>query len=244
MFGSFGWGLAMLCVGFVLDHSAMIGSHPCDVRDAHERNYTYCFAAFTTFMGIATITATRFKLKDLPNNLFGPGSMRQGFPAMNQQPMDTQYTSGTASHIPAEYDDEGMLDAPIITTTAANDLDQGDNNPMRTDYGSLLAVFRTYANVKFYVMLATGWFFGFGTALTFSYQFWHLQVRCNRSLESLTRFKVTSRLVKESIYLQKRFSEASQIWMSVTALENPVENADFTQKTYAKRRRLYFRDLN
>lgn len=164
MFGSFGWGLAMLCVGFVLDHSAMIGWHPCQIDDAHERNYTYCFAAFTSFMLIATITATRFKLNNLPKQFIGVGgSLRQIFGGLGTQPMDTKYTYPQSSaRLDEEYQDEGMLDAPIIMTSTADDLEEVDNNPLRSDYGALITVFRTYGNIKFYTMLFAGWFFGFG----------------------------------------------------------------------------------
>ncbi|GLG96302.1 Major facilitator superfamily domain-containing protein 6-like isoform x1 protein [Gryllus bimaculatus] len=61
MFGSLGWGLAMFFVGIALDHSTAFPGHPCG-PDAHEKNYTICFATFSVLMGAALITATQTKM--------------------------------------------------------------------------------------------------------------------------------------------------------------------------------------
>jgi len=58
MFASVGWGLTMFFVCLTLDNSRSFSDHPCKVHE-RERNYTVCYASFTTFMICTMVIATR-----------------------------------------------------------------------------------------------------------------------------------------------------------------------------------------
>ncbi|XP_061899330.1 major facilitator superfamily domain-containing protein 6-like [Entelurus aequoreus] len=63
MWGSLGWGLAMLLVGIWIDHthiSVVIDSVGCIVPDFRLRNYQIAFIVFGVLMGAAFVVATQF----------------------------------------------------------------------------------------------------------------------------------------------------------------------------------------
>lgn len=66
MWGSLGWGLAMLLVGIWIDHTHLevtIDGIGCVIPDFRIHNYLIAFIAFGVLMGIAFIVATQFHFK-------------------------------------------------------------------------------------------------------------------------------------------------------------------------------------
>jgi hypothetical protein len=58
LFGSMGWALSMFLMGIILD-STEFPNHLCGLLEAHEKNYTVCFATFTFFMACAMVVGER-----------------------------------------------------------------------------------------------------------------------------------------------------------------------------------------
>ncbi|XP_046998233.1 major facilitator superfamily domain-containing protein 6 [Schistocerca americana] len=172
MFGSLGWGLAMFFVGIALDHSTAFPDHPCG-PDAHEKNYTICFATFSVLMGCALITATQINFRyDFP-------------PEPEVEPVVTEKVV-LPSH------DDAMLAQQLNLPQLAQPTPQPINMPPQENKAPLVGktkmfaqttreipewvtVFKQFGNLKCGSFLFVSWFMGFGIGLIFTFLFWHLQ---------------------------------------------------------------------
>ncbi|KAM6893470.1 major facilitator superfamily domain-containing protein 6-A-like [Xenentodon cancila] len=147
MWGSLGWGLAMLLVGIWIDHTHIkpqIEGDGCVPPDYRLHNYQIAFIVFGVLMGVAFIVATQF--------YFEKGGDYQ------QEP--SEVVEGPA----------GPQTSPESTSS-----DQTPISPEATQefhYGDLL---RLLCTMRYSSVLFVAWFMGFGYGFVFSFLYWHLE---------------------------------------------------------------------
>ncbi|XP_041835074.1 major facilitator superfamily domain-containing protein 6-like [Melanotaenia boesemani] len=147
MWGSLGWGLAMLLVGIWIDHTHVpvhvdAGCVPPDYR---LHNYRIAFIVFGVLMSVAFCVATQFYFEN-------GGDFRQ-------EPPDV--TEEVAS--PQTPPDSGSSDPQTPT---------GSDGEQAFHYGDLLKLLCT---VRYSSVLFVAWFMGFGYGFVFSFLYWHLE---------------------------------------------------------------------
>ncbi|XP_061571339.1 major facilitator superfamily domain-containing protein 6-A [Cololabis saira] len=145
MWGSLGWGLAMLLVGIWIDHThirAPVQGDGCVLPDFH--NYQIAFIVFGVLMGVAFIVATQF--------YFEKGGDYQ------------QELEGSEGSVGPP----GPPAPPSDQTPASADPGPGQD----FHYGDLL---RLLCTLRYSSVLFVAWFMGFGYGFVFSFLYWHLQ---------------------------------------------------------------------
>ncbi|XP_033471379.2 major facilitator superfamily domain-containing protein 6-A-like [Epinephelus lanceolatus] len=148
MWGSLGWGLAMLLVGIWIDHThvtVVIDGVGCIVPDFRLHNYQIAFIVFGVLMGLAFVVATQFYFEK-------GGDYRQEVP-------------------------EGVVEDPC-TPGALPESSPSDQSSVGSDpaqefsYSDLL---RLLCSVRYSSVLFVAWFMGFGYGFVFSFLYWHLE---------------------------------------------------------------------
>ncbi|XP_070814034.1 major facilitator superfamily domain-containing protein 6-A-like isoform X1 [Chaetodon trifascialis] len=148
MWGSLGWGLAMLLVGIWIDHTHIIdpiAGMGCDVPDFRLHNYQIAFIVFGVLMGVAFIVATQFYFENGAN-------YRQELP-------------------------EGVV-AEADSPRALPESSSSDQTPISPDaaeefhYSDLL---KLLCSVRYSSVLFVAWFMGFGYGFVFTFLYWHLE---------------------------------------------------------------------
>jgi len=174
MFASIGWGLTMFFVCLTLDNSRSFTDHPCKVHE-RERNYTVCFASFTTFMVCTMVIATR-----LPFDYSNQESQQS-------QPSETEKLSPTTStYQPGVWNHPKPAPPPPGAPghTASEDMKDALKNLLgkskvfaqtTRQIPEWMPVLRLFTNVKYAAFMFVAWFMGFGIGLIFTFLFWHLQ---------------------------------------------------------------------
>lgn len=146
MWGSLGWGLAMLLVGIWIDHTHLdvtIDGIGCIVPDFRIHNYLIAFIVFGVLMGMAFIVATQFHFeKDV--------RYRQEIPEGVVTEMDTSRVLQESN--PPEQ-------TPI-------------NPPVEFHYSDLI---KLLCSVRYSSVLFVAWFMGFGYGFVFTFLYWHLE---------------------------------------------------------------------
>lgn len=146
MWGSLGWGLAMLLVGIWIDHTHLevtIDGIGCVIPDFRIHNYLIAFIAFGVLMGMAFIVATQFHFeKDV--------SYRHEIP----EGVVTETDSSRASP---------ESNAPEQTAIGP---------PEEFHYSDLL---KLLCSVRYSSVLFVAWFMGFGYGFVFTFLYWHLE---------------------------------------------------------------------
>lgn len=148
MWGSLGWGLAMLLVGIWIDHTHItvpIEGIGCLLPDYRMHNYQLAFIVFGVLMGIAFIVATQFYFEK-------GGEYCQELPEMAESSTNHQ-TSPESSSVHQEVPPDS------------------DGN-QEFHYGDLLKLLCT---VRYSSVLFVAWFMGFGYGFVFSFLYWHLE---------------------------------------------------------------------
>ncbi|XP_075871097.1 major facilitator superfamily domain-containing protein 6-A-like [Nelusetta ayraudi] len=150
MWGSLGWGLAMLLVGIWIDHTHLrvqIDGDGCVVPDFRLHNYRIAFIVFGVLMGVAFVVATQFYFdkgtgyhRELPEG--GAGAAEAG--------------AGAGATSP-----ECEPNAPA-----------GSPTPQEFHYSDLL---RMLCSVRYSSVLFVAWFMGFGYGFVFTFLYWHLE---------------------------------------------------------------------
>lgn len=147
MWGSLGWGLAMLLVGIWIDHTHLkvtIDGIGCVIPDFRLHNYQIAFIVFGVLMGVAFIVATQFYFEK-------GASYRQELP-------------------------EGVLpegDGPRALPDPGSSPDQAPVNPPEEfHYSDLL---KLLCSVRYSSVLFVAWFMGFGYGFVFTFLYWHLE---------------------------------------------------------------------
>lgn len=147
MWGSLGWGLAMLLVGIWIDHThitVLIDGVGCILPEYRLHNYQLAFIVFGVLMGVAFIVATQF--------YFEKGvEYRQEVPEVVEDSTDHQTPPEPSSS------------EQTPTTPEA---------PQEFHYGDLLKLLCT---VRYSSVLFVAWFMGFGYGFVFSFLYWHLE---------------------------------------------------------------------
>ncbi|XP_077401089.1 major facilitator superfamily domain-containing protein 6-A-like [Vanacampus margaritifer] len=145
MWGSLGWGLAMLLVGIWIDHthvSVSTDSLSCILPDFRLRNYQIAFIVFGVLMGVAFIVATQFYFEN-------GAEYRQQLPEGVAEETDN-------SRAPSNSD-------PNSGSAAAG---------QEFHYSDLL---KLLCSVRYSSVLFVAWFMGFGYGFVFSFLYWHLE---------------------------------------------------------------------
>uniref|UniRef100_H2RJ68 Major facilitator superfamily domain containing 6a n=1 Tax=Takifugu rubripes TaxID=31033 RepID=H2RJ68_TAKRU len=146
MWGSLGWGLAMLLVGIWIDHTHLevtIDGIGCVIPDFRIHNYLIAFIVFGVLMGVAFIVATQFHFeKDV--------SYRQEIPEEVVTETDSSRASPESS--PSEQ-------TPV-------------SPPEEFHYIDLL---KLLCSVRYSSVLFVAWFMGFGYGFVFTFLYWHLE---------------------------------------------------------------------
>lgn len=147
MWGSLGWGLAMLLVGIWIDHTHVkvwIDGEGCDVPDHH--NYLIAFIVFGVLMGVAFVVATQFYFEKSAD--------------YHQEPPEgaAQAEAGSPRSLP----ESTSSDRTPISPDAREEF----------HYSDLL---KLLCSVRYSSVLFVAWFMGFGYGFVFTFLYWHLQ---------------------------------------------------------------------
>ncbi|KAM9836110.1 major facilitator superfamily domain-containing protein 6-like [Aulostomus maculatus] len=145
MWGSLGWGLAMLLVGIWIDHthiSVMIDGVGCILPDFRFRNYQIAFIVFGVLMGVAFVVATQFYFE-------------KGGAPQTEPPEGLGEESGGPGALPESNQTPISPDASQVF-----------------HYSDLL---RLLCSVRYSSVLFVAWFMGFGYGFVFSFLYWHLE---------------------------------------------------------------------
>ncbi|KAM9327496.1 major facilitator superfamily domain-containing protein 6-like [Pholidichthys leucotaenia] len=149
MWGSLGWGLAMLLVGIWIDHThitVVIDGIGCILPEYRLHNYQIAFIVFGVLMGLAFIVATQFYFEI-------PGEYRQEVPEV------PEVVEESANPEPSES-------SPPDQSPSSMDATQ------EFHYSDLL---RLLCSVRYSSVLFVAWFMGFGYGFVFSFLYWHLE---------------------------------------------------------------------
>lgn len=145
MWGSLGWGLAMLLVGIWIDHTHItvaIEGTGCAVPDFRLHNYQLAFIVFGVLMGVALIVATQF--------YFEKGGEYQ-------------------QEVPEVVEDSANTDRESVAS------DQTPSNPDTTQEFHYSDLLKLLCSVRYSSVLFVAWFMGFGYGFVFSFLYWHLE---------------------------------------------------------------------
>ncbi|KAM9334260.1 major facilitator superfamily domain-containing protein 6-like [Symphorus nematophorus] len=150
MWGSLGWGLAMLLVGIWIDHThikvLMVGTG-CDVPDFRLHNYRIAFIVFGVLMGVAFIVATQFYFEKGVNY---------------RQELPEGMAAAELADAPRTLPESGPSDQTPIGPDAAEEF----------HYSDLL---KLLCSVRYSSVLFVAWFMGFGYGFVFTFLYWHLE---------------------------------------------------------------------
>ncbi|XP_040888212.1 major facilitator superfamily domain-containing protein 6-A-like isoform X2 [Toxotes jaculatrix] len=148
MWGSLGWGLAMLLVGIWIDHThitVVIDGVGCILPDYRLHNYQIAFIVFGVLMGVAFVVATQFYFEK-------GGDYHQELPEGAVEQVDS----------PRSIPESSSSDQTPVSPSAAEEF----------HYSDLL---RLLCSVRYSSVLFVAWFMGFGYGFVFSFLYWHLE---------------------------------------------------------------------
>ncbi|KAK3568725.1 hypothetical protein QTP86_014556 [Hemibagrus guttatus] len=147
MWGSLGWGIAMLSVGIWIDHTHIthiIHGVGCTLPDY--KNYQIAFILFGVLMTVALIVATQFRF----DSHFGAETSE---PDVKQQVEIPHVVQNTSS----------MEEVPVCPRP---------NNPPSFPFKDM---FRLLCGIRYGSVLFVAWFMGFGYGFVFTFLYWHLE---------------------------------------------------------------------
>ncbi|TRY96069.1 hypothetical protein DNTS_017228 [Danionella cerebrum] len=148
MWGSLGWGIAMLSVGIWIDHthiSIFIQGSGCVLPDY--KNYQIAFIVFGVLMTSALIVATQFQIDN------------RVYRSEEDNREDVEISQVVQEEMAP---DPSSDDAPVCPET----------NPQPFPFGDL---FRIICGVRYGTVLFVAWFMGFGYGFVFTFLYWHLE---------------------------------------------------------------------
>lgn len=156
MWGSLGWGLAMLSVGIWIDHSPItlvIHGSGCVLPDY--KNYQIAFIVFGVLMTLALVVATQFYF-DTRDYRPGEGRGEEG----EQQRENEVEIPHVVQNIPSP--EASSEEAPVCPESSHHPLPIKD-------------LFRLLCGIQYGSVLFVAWFMGFGYGFVFSFLYWHLE---------------------------------------------------------------------
>lgn len=147
MWGSLGWGLAMLSVGIGIDYThieVFIDGKGC--KPPEYRNYQIVFIVFGVLMTMALIVATqfRFRYNHFNNN-------------------DSKGKEVEIPQVERNSSTESSEETPTTTTTS---------HSQAFNFWDLI---RLLCSVQYGSVLFVAWFMGFGYGFVFTFLYWHLE---------------------------------------------------------------------
>ncbi|XP_012689142.2 major facilitator superfamily domain-containing protein 6-A-like [Clupea harengus] len=146
MWGSLGWGLAMLCVGIWIDHTHIsIPIEGVGCTEPEYKNYNIAFIVFGVLMGLAFLVGTQFQ-----------------FNSPEYRPEDQQPTEVEMPQVARNVPDSADGDAPQAASAS----------PTTFHYSDLI---RMLCSVRYGTVLFVAWFMGFGYGFVFTFLYWHLE---------------------------------------------------------------------
>ncbi|XP_052004882.1 major facilitator superfamily domain-containing protein 6-B-like isoform X1 [Xyrauchen texanus] len=150
MWGSLGWGIAMLSVGIWIDHTHItifIQGSGCILPDY--KNYMIAFIVFGVLMTSALIVATQFHFD---YRVYQSGEEE----AKNE---DVEIPQVVQEVIPPESTSDEVPVCP-------------ESNPQHFPFKDL---FRILCGIQYGTVLFVAWFMGFGYGFVFTFLYWHLE---------------------------------------------------------------------
>ncbi|XP_069020148.1 major facilitator superfamily domain-containing protein 6-A-like [Embiotoca jacksoni] len=147
MWGSLGWGLAMLLVGIWIDHTRIPVQSDvvsCVRPDFHLHNYSIAFIVFGVLMGVALVVATQFYFE-------------KAFDYQQEIPEVVEEPAG-----PRTLPESSSSDRSPVSPDAAREF----------HYSDLL---KLLCSVRYSSVLFVAWFMGFGYGFVFTFLYWHLE---------------------------------------------------------------------
>ncbi|XP_041524197.1 major facilitator superfamily domain-containing protein 6-like isoform X1 [Microtus oregoni] len=145
MWGSLGWGLAMLSVGIGIDYThidVFIDGKGC--KPPEYRNYQIVFIVFGVLMTMALIVATQFRFR---YNHFKNGDSK-----------------GKEVEIPQVERDN--------STESSEETPTGTSHSQAFNFWDLI---KLLCSVQYGSVLFVAWFMGFGYGFVFTFLYWHLE---------------------------------------------------------------------
>ncbi|KAJ8004629.1 hypothetical protein DPEC_G00138300 [Dallia pectoralis] len=155
MWGSLGWGLAMLCVGIWIDHThilVVVMGTGC-VLPVY-KNYQIAFIVFGVLMAVALVVSTQFYFESDPSD---PGPVAAHSEQDKRRDAESPQSSG-------EPESPGGR--------AVTPSDSPSSVMPRFLYRDLL---RLLCGVQYGSVLFVAWFMGFGYGFVFTFLYWHLE---------------------------------------------------------------------
>ncbi|XP_024244865.1 major facilitator superfamily domain-containing protein 6-B isoform X1 [Oncorhynchus tshawytscha] len=155
MWGSLGWGLAMLCVGIWIDHTHIklfIQGTGCIVPDY--KNYQIAFIVFGVLMAVAFVVSTQFYFESSTND---------------HRPMEAQVEEDKRKDMESPQTSSGVSSPEGHTVES---LESQSSISQRFLYWDLL---RLLCSVQYGSVLFVAWFMGFGYGFVFTFLYWHLE---------------------------------------------------------------------
>ncbi|XP_038862418.1 major facilitator superfamily domain-containing protein 6-like [Salvelinus namaycush] len=155
MWGSLGWGLAMLCVGIWIDHTHIklfIQGTGCIVPDY--KNYQIAFIVFGVLMAVALILSTQFYFESSTSDHRPMEAQLEE--DKRQEAESPQMSSGVLSpkgHAVESLESQSVVSQPFL-------------------YQDLI---RLLCSVQYGSVLFVAWFMGFGYGFVFTFLYWHLE---------------------------------------------------------------------
>ncbi|KAL7882129.1 hypothetical protein AOLI_G00089780 [Acnodon oligacanthus] len=147
MWGSLGWGIAMLSVGICIDHThitLIIQGAGCILPDY--KNYQIAFIVFGVLMTIALIISTQFR-----------------FDSREYQP-DREET--------VEQEKAEEVEIPQVSGSDEVPVSPESSSRPPFPYKDLI---RLLCGVRYGSVLFVAWFMGFGYGFVFTFLYWHLE---------------------------------------------------------------------
>lgn len=157
MWGSLGWGLAMLSVGIWIDHTHIrpAGQDPnCSLLE--NRNYQIAFIVFGVLMGAALLVATQFYFDSAGSDSL-PDVGKQEEQEEDEGKRREMEMPQVARNVPSPETGPGEAPSTI---------------PQPFLYRDLLWLL---CSVRYGTVLFVAWFMGFGYGFVFTFLYWHLE---------------------------------------------------------------------
>ncbi|XP_026872259.2 major facilitator superfamily domain-containing protein 6-B isoform X2 [Electrophorus electricus] len=153
MWGSLGWGIAMLLVGISIDHTHItltIEGSGCDSPDY--KNYQIAFIVFGVLMTLALIVSMQFH--------FDGRDQQPGVKTANGQVKPEEVE---IPHVVQNVAESSLEEAPVCPEPRP-----GPTFPYRD-------LIRLLCGIHYGSVLFVAWFMGFGYGFVFTFLYWHLE---------------------------------------------------------------------
>ncbi|KAI4890996.1 hypothetical protein NFI96_011726 [Prochilodus magdalenae] len=153
MWGSLGWGIAMLSVGIWIDHThitLIIQGAGCILPDY--KNYQIAFIVFGVLMTISLIVSTQFRFDS-----------REYQPDGEQTAEPEKAEEGEIPQVAQNVPEPGSDEVPVCPESSSR-----PPFPFKD-------LIRLLCGIRYGSVLFVAWFMGFGYGFVFTFLYWHLE---------------------------------------------------------------------